>query len=499
MTEVELFGRTFRTPIPPPPGHILAPICAAAIVVGGFVRPDLGPQIEGIVRGSLDRLERAVAETDRLDPHWRLTDLLEHRKEIPDEHNAARKTDEVIRLLPVGWGNTGPGQTRFEARLVGDLTALPLDAAPDDEQVALIQTVLDPVAQALQSARELAEMPEGRHEVIPARNPIETPLKETQQTRTVARLLFLDAYRRAHEGDADGAVESCRALLNAARAVGDEPFLISQLVRLANDGWAIRVTERLLSRAEPSDASLAKLQADLANEAETPWLLIALRGERAILFDLIGKLGSGDLTFDEITHKTDTEDRFAPASWANLAFYQHNQALALERMNRAIEIAELQTVERPPQWELWEAGIRPHEEPAERKANVLADMWLPKVSIVAEAEVRVRAGLRAAVLLTASTRYRLAHGNWPEAATDLVPEFLAEVPADPFTGDPMRLVQRDGYLVAYALGTDRADDGGRLHPKAESTVKGYDVGAQIAASSGHPEANEAVERPPERP
>jgi hypothetical protein len=500
MTEVDLFGRTFRTPIPPPPGHILAPICAAVIVVGGFVRPDLGPQIEAIVRGSRARLERAVAETDRLDPHWRMADLLKHRKEIPDEHNAARKADEVIRLLPVGWGNTGPGQTRVEIRLVGDLIALPLDAEPDDEQVELMQTVLDPVAQAVQSARELAGMPEGRHEIIPARNPLETPLKETQQTRTAARLLLLDAYRRVHEGDAEGGVESCRALLNTARAIGDEPFLPSQLVRLANDGSAIRAIERVQSQGEPSDTALAGLQSALAGEAETPWMLIALRGERAMFFDLVEKLASGELTAADLSSEDPGSDRGRePASWATPDFYRHNQALGLERLNRAIEIAQEPLPDWTRLWQRWQAEIRPPDDPAENRADTIVSLLLPEVSFFAQAEVGARARLRAAVLLTASTRYKLAHGNWPEAASDLVPEFLAEVPADPFTGDPMRLVQRDGDLVAYALGTDRADDGGNLHPMNESTIEGFDVGAQLSDFSRHTEPTEAVEQPPERP
>ena len=42
-----------------------------------------------------------------------------------------------------------------------------------------------------------------------------------------------------------------------------------------------------------------------------------------------------------------------------------------------------------------------------------------------------------------------------------MPEFLPEVPADPYDGRPLRLKRTDGGLVLYSLGRDRKDDGGR--------------------------------------
>ena len=55
---------------------------------------------------------------------------------------------------------------------------------------------------------------------------IDTPLPQTQDVRTVARLLMIDAAIRAHDGNPDGALESCSAILGAGRSIGDEPFLI---------------------------------------------------------------------------------------------------------------------------------------------------------------------------------------------------------------------------------------------------------------------------------
>ncbi len=56
--------------------------------------------------------------------------------------------------------------------------------------------------------------------------------------------------------------------------------------------------------------------------------------------------------------------------------------------------------------------------------------------------------------------YEADHGELPSELADLVPEFLAEVPEDPFSGKP--LVYRPdptGYLL-YSVGHDETDDGG---------------------------------------
>ena len=57
--------------------------------------------------------------------------------------------------------------------------------------------------------------------------------------------------------------------------------------------------------------------------------------------------------------------------------------------------------------------------------------------------------------------YTLEQGRNPAKLADLVPEYLGEVPKDPFSG--AELVYRltsTGYLL-YSVGTDRKDDGGK--------------------------------------
>jgi hypothetical protein len=63
----------------------------------------------------------------------------------------------------------------------------------------------------------------------------------------------------------------------------------------------------------------------------------------------------------------------------------------------------------------------------------------------------------------AAERYRVEKGRWPSSLGELVPSYVNSLPADPFTGDPLKISRNDrGWLVIYSVGDDNTDDGGRV-------------------------------------
>ena len=109
----------------------------------------------------------------------------------------------------------------------------------------------------------------------------DNPYPCSQEAHSIGKLLGHDIDLRAQEGDADDALISCRALVNAGRAIGDEPQFWSQLVRWTLQLHAIQKMERTLAQGEPTEETLEALQRLLADEDRHPGTLIALRGERA--------------------------------------------------------------------------------------------------------------------------------------------------------------------------------------------------------------------------
>ncbi|MEI2727116.1 MAG: hypothetical protein V9H26_27560 [Verrucomicrobiota bacterium] len=65
----------------------------------------------------------------------------------------------------------------------------------------------------------------------------------------------------------------------------------------------------------------------------------------------------------------------------------------------------------------------------------------------------------------------------PENLADLTPAFLAVVPADPFTGEPLRYRRTDKGFVIYSVDRDGLDNGGLEKPlKAKfSDPTNYDL------------------------
>ena len=55
-------------------------------------------------------------------------------------------------------------------------------------------------------------------------------------------------------------------------------------------------------------------------------------------------------------------------------------------------------------------------------------------------------------------------GDLPAYLDVLVPQFLANVPLDPFDGQPLRFKRLDQGYVVYSIGRDGRDGGGKEKP-----------------------------------
>lgn len=64
--------------------------------------------------------------------------------------------------------------------------------------------------------------------------------------------------------------------------------------------------------------------------------------------------------------------------------------------------------------------------------------------------------------------YELDHGEMPESLDALVPDYLPEMPLDPFTGEPLIYNPPDEGLALYSAGPDGQDDGGQRRRSADT-------------------------------
>jgi hypothetical protein len=460
------------------------------------------------------KLEREVALADRLDPGWRLADLMAARRPVPAATNSASQVLHAEKALPDGWPDAKeppfeppapkPGENRD---LAGEPPADPADPAEPlltgtDLEDALRKTppnvalspdvkravdrTLKPVEKALPAARSLAGAGEGRYDFSLGEVAIAQLVPHIERARRVSRLLYLDAVRLAEEGKIDEALSSARALMGVARSVGDEPVDLSQIFRLHRRQSALSAIFRSLGQGDASDAVLAAVQDDLAREAEHDSLLCAMRAQRAAFFDTLGKMADGAYAryaagdFGPLAGKN---DRARPDPIAEVlymrAYGRYNQALALSLHNHAVEGAKYRPFDPrwAEHWKVYEEGVE-SPGPIQRRLGALVYTVFPVNGSTFWMSYDSQALFAATRVLLAAERYRRAVGHWPEKLADMVPKYLRDVPRGPYSDQPIRYVRTDDGVVAYAVGMQGEDNGGRLHPERKRKSK-YDVGERL--------------------
>jgi hypothetical protein len=175
--------------------------------------------------------------------------------------------------------------------------------------------------------------------------------------------------------------------------------------------------------------------------------------------------------------------------------YDHQMAVALEWLNRAVDISALPAAERHPLWEAWDAeksrAGKTHYSPY---TTGLPSRLMAGLSVDNDSQSRHEAELGATEILLAAERHRRKTGAWPASVEDISPEILPDPPTDPFSGQPFRMEHRDGRLVVYSIGPNRLDEHGALdlnrwgkHRLDDPGAVGWDVNLRRTSPSGEEE------------
>ena len=138
-------------------------------------------------------LADAIAETDRVDPTWRIADLEANRIAIADDQNAALAVLTLVKRLPAGGQLVGfePGDT-------------PPNVALSAAQRKPLDDGLTPVAEFRKPVRDLAEFSAGRFPITYSPDFIGT-LTHSVEFGKARELLFADLLERIEAGDAGNA------------------------------------------------------------------------------------------------------------------------------------------------------------------------------------------------------------------------------------------------------------------------------------------------------
>jgi hypothetical protein len=388
-------------------------------------------------RHAADALKAAVDDLDRTDPGWRLGEIEAARADVPAGENAAACVEAADGALPEEWG-----VSRFHQRLF----SLGPDESLDAGRRLRLEMEVWQNQGALDEAVKLADLTRGRYTVVWKPNVLGTPLPHLAKVRRVTAFLCFDALARTEEGDAQGALRSCRAALNAGRSVGDEPLSHSQLTRAGCVQSACRAVARVLARCAADADDLAAVQRLLEEEDRFPRLLVLTRGERAVLHQTLAAVESGTATAADLALLPESSSRGPSAPFRSVDAVRAAHPRILRAATEAVAITRLPAHQRPERIAAFQSGLTD-----DGPFGVTAGFH-NNLRRLDETARHTDAHLRCTITAVAVERYRLRHGTWPAELTDLTPDLLTDVPQDPTTGRPLGYVHLpwDGVLIFTA-------------------------------------------------
>lgn len=283
------------------------------------------------------------------------------------------------------------------------------------------------------------------------------PIKGLAQGCALRALVLAEEQKPAES------IEALRDVFRVRRSVISEPVLISALVGFALDGIGSRAVRDCLERTRFTDAQLALLSEDLRSIASTNC------SERAF----VGELANGRSAYiggGAALVSLGGPGAGGPPPAAGLigigllrasGILAADEAFYLKKLSAFIDATRQPFPQALNAAETNEAELMADLAKPSGKLKIFSRMMLPALSKAIAKGAFDQAQLRLTMTALAIERFRLAHGRTPpETLAVLVPEFLPDVPTDPFDGKPIRYRRTESGYILYSTGMDRRDDGG---------------------------------------
>jgi len=255
-------------------------------------------------------------------------------------------------------------------------------------------------------------------------------------------LVVAAARLSAHQGDAEAALAYIDDGLHLARSVRREPALVSHLVHIACTAASLRSLEQTLSATPLTDEQLVRVDLMLTEAGAACDFTHALVSERCYQIDYI---------------RNPSKMSGAGGSMPSIPILGRiGLADMLDYMAASIEASELPLDQRVARFrrigdELQDMGF----------LHVLAKTLAPALSRVAELDLRFQADIDMARTAVAIERFRLTNGALPRDLATLVPDYLDQVPIDPFDGQPIRYRRTEPGYRLYSVFEDGQDHDGK--------------------------------------
>ena len=263
-------------------------------------------------------------------------------------------------------------------------------------------------------------------------------LPHLRHLETLGDWLAIRAIAQLSIGDSDAAALNLLLIWRLADAVAPEPFLPSQRTRRLLLGLFAGCVRVGIDWGAWNDDQLAKFTDALERARLLTDFAWALRGERAQLNSVVDNALNGRKPQASEDLQAWFGDDLARLDIRALRMRQVAVNESIQHFLDALSASPLQPADLVPA----DVANLPPSTPGRLKT--LADdtrVFAQLQTYLAQAETAC-----------ALERFHLEHGKYPEKSADLAPDWLAAIPNDPITGQPLEYAKKDAGFVLTGAG-----------------------------------------------
>lgn len=384
----------------------------------------------------------------------------------PSDQNAATFFQQGFSALQIADADKTASALPLFGRAPVPAPAAPLSAA----MKSTLRSFLEKNQPALDLFERGAQCSGSRYPVDLTKG-AETELPHLPGVRQAAQLSELYALSQADQRRGTNAGQGVLLALASARTLEAEPLLVSQLMRVANQGFAVDALEQTVNRVVLPAETLTELQLAFDRAAERE--AAGTGFNRALVAERINAdaaLAQSPEKIREALSQTAGASNEVQQAMQDL-FEKLSATLKDQRQFCEDSFDQTLAARNDPLPGRLKADelLTARANEAKSKEYLVPTILLPALGKLTTREAAGLARLRLAQTAIALERFRAANTNrYPETLAELAPKFLAAVPNDPFDGQPLRYLRggAGGYLL-YSISADLKDDGGVRKPGAD--------------------------------
>jgi serine/threonine protein kinase len=324
------------------------------------------------------------------------------------------------------------------------------------ERDAEIRRIVAESSAVVDLIKEIAAMPHATPSAlvevsgIRGRTPSSIEIPEFMQFLDLTYVCMANAYIQYQNGQAAEAIYTCSSVFEIADHLRDTPFLISKMVALTMDAIVLSFLEGLPPdfHIPRSDLDILKLRMAAADPRGSYYL--ALEEERAAAVFEIELLRSTPILGSE---RNGFLESYLVArlysSWPTRWWFNQDLLAFIHYHDTQIGIARRD----PVSMEIASSESKSHVKKIRKNwyLHPLTSYVAANFSGNIESTVEIETRFRQAHTFLSIVAYREDKGRFPQSLEDLMPNYLSQVPLDPFSNSPFHYeLTSGGYLITSA-------------------------------------------------